>query len=112
MELKDFFDFSDPDEIRIRGKRIAIETVLEDYLEGATPEEIAARYRDLTLEEVYATILCYHHKQADVDAYLASCRLERDRAWAEYRRNLSPLIKHLRQIKSHRNASRTDAVAP
>jgi uncharacterized protein (DUF433 family) len=112
MELECFFDFSDPGEIRIRGKRIAIDTVLEDYLAGASPEEIAARYRNLTLEEVYATILYYHHKEGEMDAYLGSSRLERHRAWVENQRNLSPLIKHLRQIKSLRGASRSDTAAP
>ena len=35
---------------------MGLETVLDDYLNGASPEEIAARYRTLTLEQVYATI--------------------------------------------------------
>ena len=57
MELKSYFDFQSPEDIRIKGTRIGIEIVLDDYLEGASPEEIAARYRYLTLDQVYATIL-------------------------------------------------------
>jgi uncharacterized protein (DUF433 family) len=112
MELESFFDLSDADEIRIRGKRIGIETVLEDYLEGATPEEIAARYRSLTLEEVYATILYYHHKKAEIDAYLESCRIERERAWADHERNVTPPIRRLRELKRQRSASETERAAP
>ena len=37
MQLEDYFDFLTPDDIRIKGTRIGIETVLEDYLEGASP---------------------------------------------------------------------------
>ena len=43
MELESYFDFLGPEDIRIRGTRVGIETVLDDYLEGASPEEIAAR---------------------------------------------------------------------
>ncbi len=41
MELENYFDFLSDEDIRIKGTRIGIETVLEDYLEGASPEEIA-----------------------------------------------------------------------
>ena len=34
MELESYFDFLSPEEIRIRGTRIGIETILEDYLAG------------------------------------------------------------------------------
>ena len=37
MELESYFEFASPDEIRIKGTRMGIETVLEDYLEGASP---------------------------------------------------------------------------
>ncbi len=45
MELEQYFNFLDRDDIRIHGTRVGIETVLGDYLDGASPEEIAARYR-------------------------------------------------------------------
>lgn len=39
MELKDYFDFLSEDDIRIRGTRVGIEIVLDDYLNGISPEE-------------------------------------------------------------------------
>ncbi|MYA70794.1 DUF433 domain-containing protein [Candidatus Poribacteria bacterium] len=59
MELEDYFDFVQEDVIRIKGNRIDIEIVLEDYLEGASPEEILLRYPTLNLEKIHATILYY-----------------------------------------------------
>jgi len=44
---------------RLKGHRIGIETILPDYLDGLTLEEIALRYSTLTLEEIYATITYY-----------------------------------------------------
>ena len=59
MELENYFDFVEKDVIRIKGNRIDIEIVLEDYLEGASPEEILLRYPTLNLEKIHATILYY-----------------------------------------------------
>lgn len=45
MQLEDYFDFLAPDDIRVRGSRIGVETVLSEYLyHGLTPEEIAIHY--------------------------------------------------------------------
>ena len=42
MQLEDYFNFLADDDIRLKGTRIGIETVLFDYLFRArTPEEIA-----------------------------------------------------------------------
>jgi hypothetical protein len=57
MQLEDYFDFLSPDDIRIKGHRIGIDTVLELFLDGYTPEEIAALYPDLNPEKN----LCHHH---------------------------------------------------
>ncbi|BAZ16015.1 hypothetical protein NIES4071_78880 [Calothrix sp. NIES-4071] len=58
MQLEDYFNFLAPDDIRIKGSRIGIETILYDYIyRSRTPEEIAQTYTSITLEQVYATIL-------------------------------------------------------
>jgi uncharacterized protein (DUF433 family) len=53
MQLEDFFE----DDIRLKGTRIGIETILYDYIYRArTAEEIADTYPNLSLAAVYATI--------------------------------------------------------
>src|SRR5688500_14378446 len=71
MLLDDYFDFLAPDDIRVKGTRVGIETVLYDHIHhGRTPEQIVASYPSLTLEQVYATILySLHHREA-TEAYL------------------------------------------
>ena len=55
MQLEDYFDMQGPEDIRIRGHRIGIETVLYEHIHrGRTPEQIAAQFPTLSLEEVYA----------------------------------------------------------
>ncbi len=77
MQLEDYFDFLGPGDIRIRGHRIGIETVLYEYIHrGQTPEQIAAQFPTLSVEAVYATILYYLHNREAVSAYLT--------AWLEH----------------------------
>ena len=47
MDWNTYFDFLSEDDIRIKGTRVGIETVSEDYLDGTSPEEIAIRYPNL-----------------------------------------------------------------
>jgi uncharacterized protein (DUF433 family) len=95
--IENYFDFLGPDDIRIKGTRIGIETVLDDYLGGSSPEEIAARYRTLTLEQVYATITYYLHKQKEIDEYLERWRAYTETAWQEQQRNPPEFVQELRE---------------
>jgi uncharacterized protein (DUF433 family) len=100
MQLEDYFDFlEDPYAIRIKGRRIGLEHVVERYKEGQTAEQIAAYYDDLPLESIYAAILYYLHYKDTVDAYLADIE-EFDR---EQRRladaNPSPAMLRIRALK-------------
>jgi len=95
--LENYFDFLAQDDVRLKGTRVGIETVLEDYLNGASPEEIGARYRSVTLEQVYATITYYLHNQREVDAYLARWRAYCDAAWQEQERNPPEIVLRMRE---------------
>jgi hypothetical protein len=60
MQLEQHFDFLAPYDIRLKGHRIGIESVLYEYLfREQTPEQILRRFPALTLEQIYATILYY-----------------------------------------------------
>ncbi|NEP63089.1 MAG: DUF433 domain-containing protein [Symploca sp. SIO2G7] len=109
MQLEDYFNFLAPDDIRLKGTRIGIETILFDYLFRArTPEEIANTYPSLTLEQVYATILYYlHHKEA-IDAYITDWLEWSERMREEQRRNPPPFVEKLRQFRAQREAMRQE----
>jgi uncharacterized protein (DUF433 family) len=72
MQLEDYFDFLATDDIRIKGTRVGIESVLYEYIHRKlSPEEIAPLFRTVTLEQVYATILYYLHNRETVGKYFA-----------------------------------------
>jgi uncharacterized protein (DUF433 family) len=109
MQLQDYFDFLAPDDIRLKGHRIGIDDVLWYYLEGYTPEEIAANLPTLSLEEIHATITYYLHSRAEMDAYLsrlAAWREDRYRKWAA---DPSPVVQRLRTLKAERERARASA---
>jgi uncharacterized protein (DUF433 family) len=107
MQLEDYFDFLAPDDIRIKGHRIGIETVLYDHIfREMTPAEIQRRYPSLTLEEVHATILYYLHNREKVEAYLKDWLEWSERVREEQARNPSPIVLQLRKIKAEREAAK------
>lgn len=107
MQLDGYFDFLGPDDIRVRGSRVGIETILHDYLKlGRTAEQIQQSYPTLTLEEVYATILYYLHNQAAVDQYMAEWYEFGRRMREEQRRNPSPAVAHLMKLVAALDAAK------
>lgn len=101
MQLEDYFEFLQPDDIRIRGHRIGIEDVIKYHLKGYTSQQILEQLPSLSLEKIYATLTYYYQNKKQIDAYL-----QRVNEWQEeqYQQWLnsepSPVIKRLRQLKA------------
>ncbi|MBD0347297.1 MAG: DUF433 domain-containing protein [Coleofasciculus sp. Co-bin14] len=110
MQLEDYFDFLSPDDIRIKGHRIGIDNVLDYFLEGYSPEEIAANLPTLRLEEIYATITYYLHNRADIDAYLVRLAKWREQHYQEWAVNPSPLVQRLRARKQEQAKEQVNSV--
>ncbi|MEL7067849.1 MAG: DUF433 domain-containing protein [Cyanobacteria bacterium J06581_3] len=105
MQLEDYFNFLEPNDIRLQGSRIGIETILYDYIFRAmTAEELAQKWTSLTLEQIYATILYYLHNKEAVDQYMTDWIEYGDRMRKEQEANPSPGILRLRELKRKRMA--------
>lgn len=108
MLLEEYFDFLAPNDIRIHGTRVGIETVLFDYLDlGLLPEQIATRYRTLSLDQVYATLTYYWHNATHVDAYLRIVDAEIARQRHEQDLHPSPALQRLRELARQRDKQRS-----
>jgi uncharacterized protein (DUF433 family) len=57
--------------LRIGGTRITLDTVMNAYFDGSSPEEIALRYDSLRLADIHATIAHYLRHQSELDKYLS-----------------------------------------
>jgi uncharacterized protein (DUF433 family) len=103
MQLEDYFNFLDPYDIRLKGSRIGIESVLYEYIfREQTPEAIARRFPTLTLEQIYATILYYLHNREQIDAYMTEWLEHGQRMREEQERNPPPVVTRLRALKVER----------
>jgi uncharacterized protein (DUF433 family) len=106
MQLEDYFNFLAPDDIRLKGTRIGIETILYDHIYRArAPEEIAQTYPSLNLEQVYATILYYLHNQDAVSSYIADWLEYGEKMRAAQRLNPSPVANRLRKLRIESNVT-------
>jgi|YelNatPaOPRAMG01_1025707.scaffolds.fasta_scaffold66778_3 uncharacterized protein (DUF433 family) len=116
MQLEDYFEFEkcntplgEVDRIRFKGCRIAIEHILDSYLQGESAECIFYNYRHtLTLEQIYAAITFYYNRKVEMDAYLERGRKLEDALYQAYlKKEPDELIKRLRSLAAERAASRT-----
>ena len=110
MQLEDYFEFLDPDDIRIKGHRIGIDDVIDYYLQGFTPEQILEELPSLNLEKIHATITYYLHNRAEVDAYMLRLAQWREQRYQEAATNPSLMTQHLRAIKLQREQEKLNRV--
>ena len=100
MKLEEYFDFFAPDDIRIKGTRVGIESVLYEYIHRErNPEAIAHRFPSLTLEQIYATILFYLRNKTQMDDYMSDWLEFGQRMRANQKKNPPPVVIRLRNLK-------------
>ena len=105
--LEDNFMFLAEYDIRLKGTRVGIETILYEYIHnGKLPEVIADRYYySLTVEQVYATILYYLQNQEKVGTYLEDYLKFCQNAREEYEKNPPPGAVRLRELITEKDAN-------
>jgi uncharacterized protein (DUF433 family) len=107
MELEEYFDFLSPTDIRLKGTRVGIETILSDYRDlGLFAEQIATRYATLSLEQVYATLTYYWRNRERMDACLRAVDQEMERQRREQDLHPSPAVQRLREMALQREQQR------
>ena len=104
--LEDNFTVLAENDIRLKGTRVGIETILYEYIYNSRPPEVIAdHYYTPTLEQIYATILYYLQNQEKVGAYLEDyldyCRTARE----EYEKDPPPGVVRLRELIAEKEAN-------
>ncbi len=104
--LENNFTFLAENDIRVKGTRVGIETILYEYIHNSkTPIVIADRYYTPTLEQVYATILYYLQNQEEVGAYLDDYLKYCQTAREEYEKDPPPGVARLRELIAEKEAN-------
>ena len=101
MQLEDYFEFFQPDDIRIKGHRIGIEDVIKYHLEGYTSPQILEKLPSLSLEKIYATLTYYYQNKEQIDAYIQNINQWQEEQYQKWLNSEpSPVIKRLRRVKA------------
>ncbi len=74
------------DVVLVRGTRVPLDTVVLEFKQGATAEEIVEQYSSLDLADVYAVISYYLRHQSDVETYLQQRQQQAEEVRAENER--------------------------
>lgn len=61
--------------IRVGATRVTLDTVIDTFMTGASPEEIAQDFPVLRLDDIYAVITYFLRHRAEVEAYLRGRRV-------------------------------------
>ena len=105
--LEDYFDFSEPGEIRIQGHRVWLHQVLYEYvIHRLTLEELALRFASLSMDELLACLLYYFRNRKAMDDHLAEYMDYWRRSRQEYEQKHGDWLAELRQ-RANRAVSQT-----
>ena len=104
--LEDNFTFLAENDIRLKGTRVGIETILDEYIHNSKmPVVIADHYYTPTLEQVYATILYYLQNQENVGTYMENYLKFCQTAREEQAKNPSSAVVRLRKLIAEKKAA-------
>ncbi|HEV3144718.1 MAG TPA: DUF433 domain-containing protein [Gemmataceae bacterium] len=84
MNLPDFLNERQPGEIALTGHRIGLYTIVRDYTEGKSAEQLHEEYPTLPLDLIQKVIAFYLANKTEVDEYVAAYRAELERQEALY----------------------------
>ena len=103
--LEDNFMFLAENDIRLKGTRVGIETILYEYIHNSKiPVVIADYYYTPTLEQIYATILYYLQNEKEVGAYLDDYLKFCQNAREENEKDPPPGVVRLRELIAEKEA--------
>jgi uncharacterized protein (DUF433 family) len=77
----------------LTGTRVSLDSIVQCFNEGLSPETILGEFETLTLTQVFGAITFYLENQPAVDAY----RVRQQQRFDATRRNAAPLPENLRQ---------------
>lgn len=101
MQLKDYFDFDDPNGIRIKPTRVNLENVVYAAMRGETPSQIVRGFPSLNLEKVHAALAYYYRNQQQVDEYMKAQEAAYDEAKRQHEQGERPeVVKRLLELRA------------
>lgn len=91
---------------RVAGSRVSVDSVLNAFNSGATPEEIIWQFDTLELKDVYAVINFYLHNRERVDRYLRDSEKEQQQILRRVKKDFPVQPELLECLRERRRSSK------
>ena len=95
--------------VRVGNTRVSLDSVIYDYQNGATAEQIADDFPTLDLADIHAVISYYLRNRNEVEAYLAAQQKESDEIRGRIEADSNTQIVRERLIARRQRRNRGDA---
>lgn len=79
--------------IRVSGTRVTLDSLLNYYLQGETPEDLHDGFSTVPLADIYSIIAYYLNHRDEIDRYLERRRAESDRARQNIEADYPPEVR-------------------
>lgn len=109
IDVAQYLDIQAPDDIRIKGRRIGLEHIVDAYNNGYSPEELANKFPGLDLKVIYTIIAYYLHYRAEVDAYIAQLDADAETARHGWEQQRSPASLRVQKLLQEQKTQRAFA---
>ena len=90
------------DDVRVRGTRIDLSVIVEEYLMGRMPEQMALDYPSLTLQSIHGVLAYYLGNESDVRQYVECSRARAGDYEKRFTTSPAPVQERLRKIRAER----------
>ncbi len=99
MQMKDYVVKLENGAYRIANTKVSLDSVIYDFKQGKTPEQIVISFPTLKLEQVYGAIAFYLQNRQDIDEYLKQSEAEFAKMSGEWREKNLHLLNKLEKAR-------------
>lgn len=85
--------------IRVSGTKVTLDTILNYYLQGLTPEKLHEGFPTIPLTDMYAIIAYYLANQTELDDYLQDIQNKAKQLQKEIESNYPPKVTKAELLK-------------
>jgi uncharacterized protein (DUF433 family) len=83
----------------VSGTRVSLDSIINYYLQGQTPESLHNSFPTVPLTDVYAVIAYYLAHRDELDAYLQHQQAEAERIRQEFEAKYPPNVTRAELVK-------------
>jgi uncharacterized protein (DUF433 family) len=97
--MKDYVVKLENGAYRIAETRVSLDSIVYDFKQGRTPEQILVSFPTLELEQIYGAITFYLQNRREIDEYLKTGEIAFEKMSREWRKTNAVRLKKLKNAR-------------